>query len=63
MLEGTEVSKRVLTRHDAGTDHPWVEFRSSENKQLRCEMPERDQIGEQRHIIDTIPQYIRKEVR
>ena len=30
--EDLEASERVLTRNDAGTNHPWVDFRSSEDK-------------------------------
>jgi hypothetical protein len=42
-----------LTCYNARTQYSKVEFSRAEYEQFRCEVPKRDEVGEERHVIDT----------
>jgi hypothetical protein len=47
-----------LTCYNAGAQYSNIELSRAEYEQLRCEVPKRDEVGEERHVIDTGNVYI-----
>lgn len=49
MSKGSD--KKFLTRHDHGTEQPWVDPCRPENKEFRGEMAKGNEICEQGHVV------------
>jgi hypothetical protein len=54
---GNECSTR-LTRYNARTQHGKVKISSAEYEQFGCEVPKRDEVSEECHVVDTVNVYI-----